>query len=225
MSIDADVKREAKNARARIDRRINNLNSELERAGVASTRYGREIKSTIRKLTEMRESTLITKSDKTKRTSEEIRENIKRTESLAPTMTTFRKNIQTMNEMNKPFRRDGEIGKYTEAQVRAFFAATRRAWQGEYYGNRIVRIMEYYGASDLSRLIDAVLSLVLKRIDVDESEEAANELITFLDFQDKSEEDSEDSERKGSPQSGKDIMEIAQRLSMDDIIETYEQLS
>lgn len=225
MSIDADVKREAKNARARIDTRIKNINRELEKAGVAATRYGRELKATIKRLETMREETKVIKADKTKRTEREIRENIKRTESLAPSMQTFRKNIQTMEEMNKPFRKDAVLGKYNEAQVRAFFAATIRAWHGEYYGNRIARIMEYYGVSDLSKLIDAVLLLVLKKIDVDESAEGENALITFLDFQDKSAEDSEDSERKGSPPTGKEIMEIAERLSMDDIIETYEQLS
>ena len=225
MSIDADVKREAKNARARIDTRIKKLEEERSRVGVAATRYGRELKATIKRLETLREETKVIKADKTRRTEQEIRQNIKRTEYLAPSMQTFRKNIQTMEEMNKPFRKDAVLGKYNEAQIRSFFAATRRAWQGEYYGNRISRIMEYYGVSDLSKLIDAVLLLVLKRIDVDESGEGENALITFLDFQDKSAEDSEDSERKGSPQSGKDIMEIAQRLSMDDIIETYEQLS
>lgn len=225
MSIDADVKREAKNTRARIDRRIDNLKSELYRVGVASTRYGRELKATINRLKTLREETKVVKADGTKRTASEIRQNIKRAESLAPSMQTFRKNIQTMEEMNKPFRKDATIGRYNEIQVRAFFAATRRAWQGEYYGNRINRIMEYYGVSDLSKLIDAVLQLTLDRIEVDESEESVNMLITFLDFQEKSAEDSEDSERKGSPQSGKDILEIAQRISMDEIIETYEQLS
>lgn len=225
MSISADLKRETKNARARIDTRIKNIRNELEKVGVGATRYGRELKATIKRLETMKEETKVIKADKTKRTEQEIRENLKRTESLAPSMQTFRKNIQTMEEMNKPFRKGAVLGKYNEAQIRAFFAATRRAWQGEYYGNRIARIMEYYGVSDLSKLIDAVLLLTLKQIDVDETEEGQNALITFLDFQDKSEEDSEDSERKGSPPSGKDIMEIAQRLSMDDIIETYEQLS
>lgn len=221
MSTNADVLREAANARKRINRRIDELQKELKRTGIASTRYGRELKSTIKILGEMRESTKVRKADKTKRSEAEIRENIVASESIAPSMRQFRKNIQTMQEMNLPFRKDGSIGRYSEIEVRTFFAATRRAWGGKYYGERLSRIMQYYGASDLSKLIETVLDLTDTELMRRVADKSGDEIIDENELNELSPNDTEDNENKGYPNIYKDIIEAAQALSLDEIKTAY----
>ena len=227
MSMDADVKREAANARKRINTRIDKVKQELSKAGIASTRFGRELKSTIKILQEMKESTYVygkKDNDRYERTADEIRENIRRSESIAPSIKQFRKNMQTMHEMNLPFRKDAkEVGRYTETEVRVVFAATRTAWQGERYGERLARIMAETGIADLEEIISIVTDLVdtktMKLIaDKNGNEKIDNE----EELQELSPNDSADSENKTSPPTGLEpVIEAANSLTLDDIRNEY----
>lgn len=221
MSTNADVLRESANARKRINRRIKTLQAELNKVGIASTRYGRELKSTIKILEEMKESTKVIKPDKTRRTEAEIRQNIASSESIAPSSLQFRKNIQTMHEMNLPFRKDGYSGRYSEIEIRTFYAATRRAWGGKYYGERLTRIMQYYGASDLAKLIETVLDLTDTELMRRVADKSGDEIIDEDELNELSPNDTEDNENKGYPNIYKDIIEAAQALSMDEIKTAY----
>lgn len=70
-----------------------------------------------------------------------------------------KKNIQFAREIKLPFNKATKdlSNKYSEGEVRIFFAATKRAWEKGAPKDRLKNIMEAYNIKDLGKFFDDVI--------------------------------------------------------------------
>jgi len=156
-------------ARRRMDRRIKRLEKELSSDSISRSEAFTK-RAEIREIQELRSATYFTTELGEKRSQTVAREaaqRYERGEYRESANIRASRNKQISEEISRTYYVDpitkehiqNPASRYTEAEMRTFYRATQRAWEGVAPDKRIEAIMSAYNAQDLGDLIDLILSM------------------------------------------------------------------
>lgn len=184
---------DTRNARAKAQRRLANMEKEL------GTLTGvREKAALERRMNELRAAiestrTYSAETGKRIRTKEEVAANLQKLEFLNRASQDFlkgtagaqaRKNKFTQNQINLASKKDSEGSVYTRAQVTVFYRFTQDAWINTDLTNINQSILDYYGktagSDDLATIFEWVMQQgknadIVKALEILENENASDD--------------------------------------------------
>lgn len=156
-------------ARRRMDRRIKRLEKDLS-SGSLTREQQFQARGEIREIKALKSGTYFKTELGERRSQEEARQaaiSYDREVYKEAAQSVANRNVQAAKEIGSTYFVDpvtkehiqNPASRYTEAEMRVFFRATQRTWEGVSPDRRIEAIMSAYNADDLQELIDLILSL------------------------------------------------------------------